>query len=568
MNRFSRQGLSQSLNFLVECPWIAYTGIVLLQVKVMFRIWEFRDLAPGDTSYYYLTVFNWLDEGKGNIAQSPLYTLFLAGLHKLLDEPFWVLTTARIGIATGASLLTLALLRRLLPKHIAWMIAAWWVLLSINFDTAYSVHLFSALFPLGLFVVATRADNLLGRGMVLAGLLLTAVLVRNEYAALFILWLLVLPGYEFYLRRWKGRRPPLKNYLVAYGLPLLVVFLIIGVFYVRARPGGLPEIEKELAMKQAGNMCQIYAFNRLQQGDPWRGNPWNQCEELLQRDFGRSEVSFPQAFFLNPRAILQHVWWNARLIPNGTQLALFDFYSGGPNPDYMPAKKSPLVWIPFFLVAGLAGFAAIRCLAIPALRRGRSVDNGFAWLLMASAGALVLGLMLMQRPRPSYMFPCTVFIMALTGLGLHGLIEFLHITKPFRILVPIFGISLILFVPSHYNASYVNYYGYEGQPLLKSFERISPHIDSSSESPMVIVTPRGDESLCNYLDEESCTAIQYKKIAGPNLGYYVKSLGVNWIYLRGLKGREIKYDEQQWELVAQGTSKKGRWILLHRQAPD
>lgn len=568
MSRSLRQRLSRLLHFLLESPWTAYAGIALLQAKVMFRVWEFRDLAPGDTSYYYLTVFDWIDEGKGSIVRSPLYTLFLSGLHKLLEDPFWVLTTARIGIAIAASLLTLALLRRLLPKHIAWLIAAWWALLPVNFDTAYSVHLFSALFPLGLFLIAACADGIYGRGAVLAGLLFTAVLVRTEYAVLFLLWLVVLAGYEFYLRRWKGRRPPLRGYLVAYGVPLLVAVLVIGACYARAKPAGLPALRQELEIKQTENMCQIYAYNRKQQGDSWRGNPWTQCEDILKRDFGKAEITFPEAFLLNPRAILDHVWWNAKLIPSGLQLALFDYFSGGPNPDYMSAKRSPLVWVPFWLVSGLAVFAAIRCLAVPAMRRGLGVANGFAWMLMASSALLVLGIMLMQRPRPSYMFPGTLFIMALTGLGLQRLLERPATGNALKLLAPVAGVLLILLVPSRYDADYVNYYGYEGQPLLKSFERIAPHIDASSQSHLVIVTPRGDESLCNYLDDESCTVIQFKKIAGPNLGDNLKSLGVNWIYLRGLKGKSVKYDDRQWEMVSQGTTKKGSWILLHRQEPD
>jgi hypothetical protein len=565
MNGFIRQKFPRCMNFLAESPWVAYTGVILLQAKVMFWVWKYRDLAPGDTSYYYLTVYDWLKEGKGSIARSPLYTLFLAGLHKFVDNPFWALTTARIAIAICASLLVLALLRRLLPKHIAWFIAAWWVVLPINFDTAYSVHLFSALFPLGLFVIAAYADNIYGRGVVLAGMLFTAALVRTEYVALFIPWLLALAGYEFYLRRWKGRHVPFRTSLVAYGLPLLVACLIIGIFIARSKPYGMAELKKEMEVKQTENMCQVYAYNRMQQGDPWQGNPWTQCEDILKRDFGKAGVTFPEAFFLNPRAILDHVWWNTRLIPSGIQLALFNYFSGGPNPDYMPARQSPLVWVPFWLVSGLAVFAAIRCLAGP----DQLVENRFVWMLMTSSALLVLVIMMMQRPRPSYMYPFTVFIMAMAGRGLQVLLERLRTSNALRTLTSVAGVLLILLVPSYYDAGYINYYGYKGQPLLESFERISPHIDSSSESPLVIVTPQGDESLCNYLDGESCTTIQFKKITGPYLGYYLKSLDVNWIYLTSTEDKlPVKYDALQWKMVSQGANKKGSWALLHRLEPD
>jgi len=563
-----RQKLSCVLHHLAESPWIAYTGIVLLQVKVMLWIWEYHDLAPGDTSYYYLTVFDWLDEGKGSIVRSPIYTLFLAALHKLLDDPFRVLTAAQLGIAICASLLTLVLLRRLLPNYLAWLVAAWWALLPINFDTAYIVHLFSALFPLGLFVVAAYVPNIYGRGIVLAGLLFTAALVRSEYVLLFMLWLMVLAGHEFYRRRSKDPKTSWGTYLLAYGLPLIVTGLFIGGFYLHAKPGSLAEIRQEMHLKQTENMCQIYAYNRKQQGDPWPGNPWTDCENLLERDFGRPEVTFLQALSLNPRAILGHLWWNIKLIPSGTQLALFDYFTGGPNPDYMPAKRAPLVWLPFLLVAGLCVFALLKYFLVPALKNKGFQQNGFAWLLLGSAALLVVVVMMMQRPRPSYMFPYTVFLMALAGLGLQGVLELLRVKSTVKVLTPVAGILLILLAPAHYDADYVNYYGYQGQPLLESYERLSPFIDPESQVPAVIVTPRGDESLCNYLDKDSCTVIQFKKIFGPRFGFYLNRLGVNWVYLRSAEGKpQLKYDTNQWQIAAQGATPEETWVLLHRQKP-
>lgn len=501
MSRFIRQKLSW-LSLFMENPWLAYPAITLLQVKVMLGIWKYRDLAPGDTAYYYSTVFSWLEQGKGTIVRSPVYTLFLAALQGVIGDPFRVLLVARLGMAICGTLLALALLRRLLPKYMAWIIAAWWALLPITFDTAYSVHLFSALFILALFVIAAYRNNIYGRGLVLAGLLLTAVLVRNEYSVLFLLWLVVFSGYEFFLRRRGKGSPSLKTYLLAYGVPLLVVLLVIGGFYVRAKPGGYAAIKKEIEIKQTENMCQIYAFNRKQQGDPWKGNPWLDCESLLKRDFGRASVTFFQTFFLNPRAILQHLWWNFKLIPSGTQLALFNSYAGGPNPDYMRAKKWPLVWVPFGLVLGLCAFGLTTCFILPVLKKRRSFENGFAWLLMLSASLLVLAVMIMQRPRPSYMFPYTLSIMALTGLGLHQLFARLRLDNVIEVVLPAAGVLLILLVPSWYDSNYTNYYGYKGQPLRKGYEHLVKYInDESLDLPAVAITPVGDYTdLCNYLN--------------------------------------------------------------------
>jgi hypothetical protein len=507
MTKSNRKRLARLWNYLAESSWVAYGTIGLLQLKVMFWIWRYRDLAPGDTAYYYKEVFTWLNEGRGNIVRSPAYTLFLAALHRLIGDPFWVLVFAQIGIAVCGSLLALALLRRLLPKHIAWIIAAWWALLPINFDTVYNVHLFSALFVLATFVIAARCYHAYGRGLVLGGLLLTAVLVRNEYLALFLLWAFIFAGYEIYLYRKGNGSISFRKSLVAYGVPLVAVFFMIGIFYARAKPATFPEIEKSFANKQTENLCQIYAFNKKQQGF-WQGNPWLDCDSLLERDFGRSEITFAEAFSLNPPAILQHLWWNFKLIPSGTQLALFNFYAGGPNPDYMRAKQSPWVLVPFALVIGLCAFGAITSFVLPILRK-QPIENKFVWLLMLSASLLVVALMIMQRPRPSYMFPYTLSLMALTGLGLQRLLAHKRLDNVVRVGTVAAGILLILLVPSFYNSDYTNHYGYKGQPLRKSYERIAPHIERKVDSQAVMVAPAGGydyDSLCGYLGVTCTTA--------------------------------------------------------------
>ena len=494
------QRLSQLLNYLAESTWFAYATITVLQVKVMLGIWDYRDLTPGDASSYYLKVFSWLDETKSDFLWSPLYTFFLAVLHSLSDNPFWVMTVAQVTIATCATILLLSLLRRLLPNHIAWIIAAWWALLPINFDTVYNVHLFSVLIPLGLFIIAAYSTSIYGRGIVLSGLLLTAALVRSEYTLLFILWLLMFAGYELYIIRQGKRLPSLKKYLQGYGLPLLIGLLIIGAFYARATPQ-YPEIKKHIASKRTLFVCQNYAYNRKQQGDPWKGDPWAECQSLIERDFGRPAVTFSQAFFLNPGAVLKHVWWNIKLIPSGTQLALFNYYADGPNPDFMGAKRSKIVWVPFLMALGLCAFAVTGRFIVSNSKKSPSTDNIFAWLLMFSAALMVLSVIIMVRPRPSYMFPYSVFFMALTGLGLHKLFEILSLSSIVKTWGPIVGILLIIFVPPYYDPGYTNHFGYKGQPWRETYERIVPHIDRGPiNSPSAIAIPAGNyESLCNYL---------------------------------------------------------------------
>ena len=564
MSIFSRQRLSRFLNYIAESTWVAYVAIALLQAKVMLWIWEYRDLTPGDASSYYIKVFTWLDEAKTDFLWSPVYTLFLAALHSFIDNPFWVLIVAQISIAVCASILTLALLRRLLPKHVAWIIAAWWALLPINFDTVYSVHLFSALFPLVLFIIAAHTNNLYGRGIVLGGLLLTAVLARSEYTALFMLWLFAFAGYEFYAYRQKDHSPSLKTYLWGYGLPLLVAFLIIGVFYARATPK-YPEIKEHIESKRTTFVCQNYAYNRKQQGDSWKGDPWTECQDLIERDFERSAVTFSQAFYLNPRAILEHIWWNIKLVPSGTQLALFNHYAGGPNPDFMRARQSSLVWVPFLLAIGLSAFALMTCFIIPALKKRQSIENIFVWLLMFSAALFVLAVILMVRPRPSYMFPYTIFIMALTGLGLHKLFELMHVSNAVKAWGPMAGILLILFVPSYYDAEYTSHFGYKGQSWRQTYERIAPHFNRGSiNSPAVIATPMGNyESLCNYLGATCRTQVNLDNISADRI---MELFFPDPVDFRRENVYVLYLEEMIWKVASMADQKKSGfmdYVLLH-----
>jgi hypothetical protein len=427
------------------------------------------------------------------------------------------MTAAQITIAICASVLLLVLLRRLLPHYLACIIAAWWALLPINFDSVYNVHLFSVLIPLVLFITAAYFNNIYGRGTVLAGLLLTAALVRSEYTLLFMIWLFLFVCYELYAFRQK-KAYSLKTYLLGYVLPLLLVLFILGGFYARAI-SQYPEIQRDIQAKRTLFVCQNYAYNRKQQGDAWQGDPWTECQELIERDFKSSAVTFSQAFSLNPGSILKHIWWNIRLIPSGTQLALFNYYSGGPNPDFMRAQKSPLVWLPFVLAIGLCIYAAATGFILPFFKKNRPAENVFAWLLMFSSALMVLAAIIMARPRPSYMFPYSIFLMALSGLGLGKLLERISIDSILKPLTPIGAILLILFVPSHYDSDYINHYHSKGQPWRETFEQIAPHINRGTiNSPAIIVIPTGNyESLCNYLGVTCLKLPQEDNIAGKGM---------------------------------------------------
>src|SRR3954454_15472102 len=104
----------------VACSaWFAYGSIFLLQSKLLWGIWDHLDLSSGDTSYYFVAASGWSSSLDVNPVHYPLYTVPWGSLMWLVHEPYAVTILHRVLIALGASLIVLAVLRRLLSPRIA-----------------------------------------------------------------------------------------------------------------------------------------------------------------------------------------------------------------------------------------------------------------------------------------------------------------------------------------------------------------------------------------------------------------------------------------------------------------
>ena len=118
-------------------PWIAYLAIALLQLKVMWGAWLYRDLTSGDTIAYYLYATWWAQGFQVNLVWSPLYTAFYGTVLAAFPDAYTATILHRLLIAVAASLLVLALSRRLLPAWIAWL--AVHLLFLVGFRNKFSV---------------------------------------------------------------------------------------------------------------------------------------------------------------------------------------------------------------------------------------------------------------------------------------------------------------------------------------------------------------------------------------------------------------------------------------------
>ena len=140
-------------------PWFSYALVGALQMKVLWNIWRNRDLATGDTTSYFRDAYRWYESLEVNIVWSPLYTAFYGTVYAATKDVYVATIFHRVIIVMMATLGILALMRRLLPSELALIVAVWWALLPINFETLYEVHLFALLPILAAWLVVSRRDT-------------------------------------------------------------------------------------------------------------------------------------------------------------------------------------------------------------------------------------------------------------------------------------------------------------------------------------------------------------------------------------------------------------------------
>ena len=95
--------------------WFAYGSILLIQAKVLWGIWQYRDLSAGDTSDYFVYANSWTNHLQVEPLFSPLYTIFWGTLRWFISDAYAVDARPPDHRSSSPStILVLAVLRRLL----------------------------------------------------------------------------------------------------------------------------------------------------------------------------------------------------------------------------------------------------------------------------------------------------------------------------------------------------------------------------------------------------------------------------------------------------------------------
>ncbi|HEY9630143.1 MAG TPA: hypothetical protein V6C84_22845 [Coleofasciculaceae cyanobacterium] len=496
----------KSLENIANRPVIAYTAIALLQLKAIWRIWDYKDLANGDTSSYFLTAYTWSKYAVSDIVWSPLYTSFYGFFLNISSDVYAATILHRIAIVFTATLLVLAVLRRLLPHSVAWLIAAWWAILPINFDTLYEVHLFSVIPTLVACLIVLSSTAPWARGVAVAIMAAATVLVRNELSLATAAFGCMCLAWEIWQYRTAEQKRPILTYALSYAIPLVLALSLIIFFYVHSIIK-FPELSTYAAPKHTLNVCQVYAFGYQQRYSDWVGSPWTECQSLMKRQFGQEQPTLFQAFRANPSAIIEHFLWNSSLTLNGIQVSLFNATSGNVNPDYAPVTLNAR-WV--ILPTLLVGMASITGLVL--IYRDRRYwwqfwlkDKALGWLLLFCVAAVGFFVVIpMQRPRPSYLFALSFFLMAILGMSLFVIAQRWKRLQRIPAVLSLCMIALILFLPSYYtNVS-------AERRLLSFYRFFTPFQETISQPNTVFLTREFSSELCSFLrDEDVCQPLSY-----------------------------------------------------------
>jgi hypothetical protein len=472
-------------------PVFAYLLIALVQLKVVWGMWDFKDIDWGDTICYYSNACETLDRARINIIWSPIFAFFGSLVLHVSHDPYFYCIATRIICALAVSLLTLAVMRRLLPPGIAWFVAAWWAVLPTNFNTLYQIHLFGTIPILVSWLVLSRHTRW-RRAVALAILIGSGLLIRNEHLACAAVLAGCISFFEF--SNWRHDRQPIWPIIKPYTAALLVVASLVLVCYVRSTIK-YPALSAEMRYRHTNNVGQIFASGFCQRyPGVWRKDQWTEYGDLMTKYFGQPEMSFLEAVSKNPAAMAEHVVWNASLVPSGIQFLLFNRIGEDRTPDYIrPPVDFCGATVLSALVIAYIFFGMLKAVAEKEETKDWLKLHRWTLTAMASYVPVAFVLMLMQRPRAAYVFPLGIELMGLVGFAVWRLYSYKELPELAQKACPVAMILLFLAVSPYYSP------GPLGRLLLHYVRILEPFAIIIEHDAGKTMVPRYSHEIAYYL---------------------------------------------------------------------
>jgi hypothetical protein len=554
----------------LSSPALAYVLIVILQLKVMWKIWDYADLIPDDTCFYYWFSHSFLQNGHLFFAWSPLYQLFCATIMYVSSDPLFWCVSQRLLCAGTLSVLTLAIMRRLIDTRIAWLVAAWFAVLPINFNSLYPGHIFFAIPHVVAWLTALLFPGSWGRGICLAVFLITACLVRTEVFISVAVFAAAVLWYEWRQHFKEPRDLFKKEVLVPYATSCAIAILIVLAVYSRSTVQ-FPELNAQYTARHVLNVGQIYAFGHKQRHPEWMKDPWTQYGDLTKPVFGASNVTAVAAVQANPEAVTEHLRWNLSLVPSGLQLMLFNCTAGSLNPDYVPVPIDPRYAVPLswlaIVIAG-AGLGVMyrerKDFLYPWLRK-----NSWALIAISSSCTLCVLLMITQRPRPSYLFPLSITLMGFYGLCIWRILRVPLSHRIGNLALCLLPLAVISFVPSFY----VRHHASE-RPLLEYYSFLKPFAERIAYCRESVLVPSHSSELMAYIYGNCNGPFNNSCIAGREYSDgYLKTNNIGWLLLDEAGIQQASEFLQSarsngWNIAALRNTHGNRLVLYTRTQPE
>jgi hypothetical protein len=578
MSSTAELGRERSRNLLarvaagVANPAVSYGIIVALQLRVIWNVWRYKDLTPYDSAHYFLYAAGWAHGLHDNIVWSPLYTDVWGTFVSITKHDVYTAEmVVRVGSVLAATVLVLALMRRLLHPAVALLVAAWWAIVPANYDPLYEVHLFGVLPVLVAALITARDPRRSSLGIAVAILAGSALLLRNELVIATVIVGVAIVLHELHRRR---VRPVSSSVLMlAYGLPLAIICVLAGGMYWRSYVQG-STLGPYISNKQDLNMCQAYAFN-FQQRHPsrFRGNAFTECAPLMQQTFGRAMPSLVQATLDNPRAVAGYIKWNLQLLPSGLQVALFNATSTRDQPDYVPVethRSYPLV-LSIAVLALLGGGALSIRRDYEFWRREWFPTRRWALAILGAVAVTAFFVVLTQRPRPEYMYGLTVGLMGFVGVCVSALVRRMGWTRFMSVFAAVTLLSLVVAMPSHYR--------HGPRPLHDAVRRLGILRGPLQRPGSVLIASEFNFEICAYLAgsyNRSCTSPDWASLKtqlarGLPVGQVLNRANASVIYAETLLLADPAITQlvaapegYGWRQIAGGLGAQGPWHILVR----
>ena len=554
-------------------PFLAYLVVVIVQLRVIWNVWRYKDLVFGDTSSYFLDAVSWTHGLHDDIIWSPLYTDVWGSIYALMrGNPYSSEMVLRVAVVMAAAVLVLAIMRSLVSPAIALAVAVWWTLVPANFNVLYEVHLFSVLPILIAALIVARTPTRRALGIALAILVGTTLLLRNEVVITTVLFACAVAVKE--MRQRRQQPVSLVVYGSAFVIPIVASCALVGALYWRSFDQG-HSAALSFSAKQKLSFDQAYAFN-YQQRYPsrFKDNAFTEYQPLLRQVFGKPEPTLQQALFADPRAVGGFVLWNLRLLPSGLQVALFGATSNGYQPDYIPVsthENYALVLSIAFLIVLIAGAYSIYRDPLYWRRKWLSQHVWIVILLAAESITSLFVVLIEQRPRPEYMYGLTVTLLAVCAVCVTALLRRLRITEYASAFILLAVLALVIWLPPYYTKS--------PRPLYNAVNHLQSARSVLQQPGSVLISANYNFELCAYLaatyshhcSSPSWYALQAQLTEGKPIEVVLTQAKATAIYAEPILLASPAIDrlvlEPQrygWRQIAAGSGEGGPWHVLVR----